>query len=199
MYRYLLLFFFFAGSPPTLAAQWGTPEGISEPLRVRLWVEGDRDFRNPEPRRVHFETTGDAYVAVVHIDTEGRLEFLFPQRPWGDDWVEGWRTYSLPARGAYGDRFPEPGGIGYYYVLASPVPLDYRRFEMGRGGADWSRTEQRVRGDPFRAVDELTRALLPDRRDISYASDYFDARRYRGDRRDSPREWEGRSRRKRFP
>jgi hypothetical protein len=145
-------------------------------VRARIWVEGEQDeFRRGDRVRLRFAVSEDAHVAVVHIDTEGNLDFLFPATPWDDDYVRSGRTYSLPQRG-FGASWVlrEPAGIGYFYVIASPEPLDYSHFR-GRGGGlwDWSYAGRRVTGDPFWALEELTRLLVAGRGYAPYAADYY--------------------------
>jgi hypothetical protein len=133
--------------------------------QVRIWVDNDRDyFRRGDRMRVSFSSSADAYVAVIHIDSDGALEFLYPSSPWHPDHVMGRRIYTLPQRGASaaGWMVRSGPGIGYLYVVASPAPLDYSLFQGRRAfGWDWSYAGQMVRGDPFWAMEQLTRHLVP--------------------------------------
>jgi hypothetical protein len=145
-------------------------------VRARVWVDDDRDFfRRGDRMRVRFSTSEDAYVAVVHIDTDGNLEFLYPSSPWDQGFVRGGREHTLPRTGAsagWGVRGSP--GIGYLYVIAAPVPLDFGYFQAGRGGLwDWSYAGRTVRGDPFWALQQMTRLLLPDRGYVPYAADHY--------------------------
>ena len=144
---------------------------LRSPVRARVWVDNDRDyFRRGDRLQIRFSTSSDAYVAVLHIDSDGELEFLYPDDPWDDQYVRGGRVYSVP-RG-YGTAVRGRSGIGYVYVVASPVPLDYSFFRATRGSWDWSYAGRVVRGDPFWALEQITRLLLPDWDYVPHAVDY---------------------------
>lgn len=150
---------------------WG-----SRAVDARVWVENDRDsFRRGDRMQVRFSTSHDAYVALVHVDTDGNLDFLYPATPWDGEYVRGGRVYSLPRAGAAGGwPLRGRGGMGYLYLLASPEPLDFGAFRGGPAGPwDWSYAGRAVRGDPFFAFDQLTRLLLPDWGYAPYAVDYY--------------------------
>ncbi|HET7322100.1 MAG TPA: DUF4384 domain-containing protein [Longimicrobiaceae bacterium] len=170
----------------TTAAQAATPLRAPQPLRVtqlqdplgypvraRIWVENDRDYYRPgDHLDIRFVTSADAYVAIVHIDPDGYLDFLYPRSPFDDEYVRGGREYSVSRGFSRGALVRGTGGIGYLYILASPVPLDYRDFRRA-GGWDWSYAGRSVRGDPFWAFEQITRRLLPDWNYVPYASDYY--------------------------
>lgn len=142
--------------------------------RARVWLGNDRDFfRRGERLRIYFSTSEDAYVAVIHVDPDGNLDFLYPTSPFDRNYVQGGRSYPLPRGGFSGGELVRgSGGIGYVYVVASPVPLDYGYFG-GRGGSswDWSYAGRRVHGDPFWALEQITRTLVPDNGYIPYSTD----------------------------
>jgi hypothetical protein len=136
---------------------WGTY------LEARLWVEDDREiFQRGDRMRVRFRSSHDAYIAVVHIDTDGRLDLVFPESDWDSELVRAGQTYTLP-RGGW-DSFwtvRERPGIGYFHLIASSQPLNVRalrrpsaldRSFVGLGGE--------VRGDPFWVLDRVTRLLV---------------------------------------
>jgi hypothetical protein len=149
--------------------------GGAYPIRARVWVENDRDYyRSGDRLQVRFTTSSDAYVAVIHIDSQGYLDFLYPANPWDDEYVQGGRVYSLPRGFGNGAIVRGSRGIGYLYIIASPVPLDYRAFRHGGSyGWDWSYAGRDVRGDPFWAFEQLTRLLVPDYGYVPYATDYY--------------------------
>lgn len=160
-------------------AQYPMRPGAGYMPAARVWVEDERDsFRRGERMRINFSTSADAYVAVVHIDPSGQLEFLYPASPFDEEYAYAGRVYSLPyRRGAMSGGMLVRGGpgIGYLYVVASPVPLDYGYFR-GRGGGygwDWSYGGQAVHGDPFWAFEQITRYLVPEWGYAPVAVDYF--------------------------
>jgi hypothetical protein len=135
---------------------------------VRLWLAEDTDHFYPgDPVQVHFRAAEDAYVAIVHLDPEGNLDLVFPTSVAGDAFVRGRRTYTLSD---WGSRFAlgRTPGIGYFYIIASPRPLDLRPFRTAgdRWGSAWV-----VRGDPFWAFEELTQLLIRNPRFTPYAVD----------------------------
>lgn len=159
----------------TPAAALQLRSGYDLSARARIWVEGERDFyRRGDRLPIRFSTSEDAYVAVIHIDPDGNLEFLYPASPWDDEYVQGGRVYSA-TQGAYGGHLlvRGGGGIGYLYIVAAPVPLDYGSFRRrGFNDWDWSYAGRGVRGDPFWALEQLTRMLVPDWGYVPHAADY---------------------------
>lgn len=144
--------------------------------RAEIWVEDDRDyFRRGERLRVAFSTTADSYVAVVHVDPDGNLDFLFPASPWDEQFVRAGRTYALPYSGASnGLMVRGRGGIGYLYIVASPAPLNYSAFRAGgMRGWDWSYAGRSVTGDPFWAMEQITRMLVPEWSRAPFVVDYY--------------------------
>lgn len=124
--------------------------------RASVALRHDRDrasYRPGERPRMQLRTLGRAYVAAVHIDTEGRVEILYPTSPWSRGEVHGRRTLSLAPSASYGGQ-----GIGYVFAVASDYPLDFTRFEEWRGRG-WRR-DVHVWGDPYQAMRRITRSLL---------------------------------------
>jgi hypothetical protein len=169
---------------PSLAAQtpwYGSPRDRwdahpdSRYLGARLWVEDERDyFRRGDRLRIRFSTSDDAYVALVHIDTDGNLDFLYPLDPWSDSFVRGGLVHSLPRGYQSGWTVRGRPGIGYVFLIASPVPLDYGYFAGRRGGSwDWSYAGRAVHGDPFWAMEQITRVLVPGWPYTPYAVDHY--------------------------
>ncbi len=135
--------------------------------QVRVWFQGQRDlFSSGDRVQLYFRASDDAHVAVIHVDTDGSLEFLYPFSPWDNNYVRGGRAYSLPPVGrlsAWSVR-GNPG-IGYVYAIASREPLDFRAFQHPYASRwDFASVGRVVRGDPFLAFDRLTDLLLLDAR-----------------------------------
>lgn len=145
-------------------------------VAARIWVDAAPDyFRQGDRMNVNFSVSDDSYVAIVHIDTDGYLDFVFPASPWDNEFVRRGVTHSIRARGAAG-AWTVRGrpGIGYFYIIASPTPLDFSYFR-GRTGSpwEWGYAGQTVRGDPFFALDQIARLLLSPSPYARYASDYY--------------------------
>jgi hypothetical protein len=143
-------------------------------LRVRVWLDNDRDvLRLNDRTRVLVRTNGDAYVAVIHIDTNGDVEFIYPSSPYDDGFLRGGRSYALPARGSGWLNIRGGYGIGYVFAIASEEPLDLQRYrDSWYRSARWDRGRN-VYGDPFYAMERFERNLV---RDLDYGyhdTDYY--------------------------
>ncbi|HEX8361343.1 MAG TPA: DUF4384 domain-containing protein [Longimicrobium sp.] len=144
-------------------------------LGVRVWMDDDRDvYRVGDRSRVLVRTDRDAYVAVLHIDTNGDVEVLHPRSPGDDGYLRGGRTHHLSPRG-YSHLSVRGGyGIGYVFAVASDEPLDSRvlRDLYYRRAGSWS-SDYSVYGDPFRAMDRFERMLVGDYDYGEHDSDYY--------------------------
>ena len=164
---------------PTLPFIWEQQRSIERQPNVRLWFRGDNLFRHGDYPEVYFRTDDDAYVMIVRIDTDGRLEILSPSHADGNQLARAGRTYDVPSysRGAF--RVDDDPGMGYVFAVASWEPFDLRRIALGRSGA-YRFAGQRIHGDPFIAVQDLADELIDDRYGY-YAMDhvaYYVNRRY---------------------
>lgn len=165
-----------ANIAPPAAAPAVDPLGSTRQVASRIWVENERDYyRRGDRLNVRFSVSDDAYVAVVHIDTEGNLDFLYPASPWDNEWVRGGRVHTLPARGAGALTVRSRPGIGYFYLIASPMPLDFEAFRgrMGASPWEWGYAGRTVYGDPFLALEQMTRLLVPRWPYAPYVYDYY--------------------------
>jgi len=160
-----------------LAAQGG---------RVSVWLDGSRDLYRPGERiRARVRSDRDGYLAVFHIDTNGDVDIIFPYSEHDDGWIEGGRTVSLGSRGSY-DYVRSRGGYGMGYIMAVTLdePLELWRvrelYGVRTAGWDGSRS---IFGDPFYAMDELVRAIVPEPsvgyEAVDYATYHVGQRRYR--------------------
>ncbi len=149
--------------------------GSGAPLEARLWVgwEDEPLVRRGEQVRIQYRTSHDAYVAVFRIDTDGRVALLSPVDPWDDGLRPGGRDEELRlATSPYWTVTDDPG-MGYMFLVASPVPLDFSRFRFHpEFGWDLSAVASTVYDDPYVAMDDFIAAILPDWRDVGYALDF---------------------------
>ena len=130
-----------AAPAPALAAGSSAvaPAADEHDLRVRVWAENDRDyFRAGDRVRLQFRTSESGYAAVVHLDTDGEVEILYPRSPHDDGYVRGDRTYTLPYGGG-SSHWSVRGapGIGYVFAVFSEDPLDFGAFR-DRYGSGWA-------------------------------------------------------------
>ncbi|HYW13038.1 MAG TPA: DUF4384 domain-containing protein, partial [Longimicrobium sp.] len=133
--------------------------------RVQVWLDGSRDVYRPGERiRARIRSDRDGYLAVFHIDTNGDVDVIYPYSEHEDGWIEAGRTMSLGSRGGY-DYVRSRGGYGMGYIMAVTLdePLElYRVRELyGVRTAGWDGNRS-IFGDPFYAMDELVRAIVPE-------------------------------------
>jgi hypothetical protein len=168
-----------ASSAPGLAALAYAPQS-----RVQVWMDGARDVYRPGERiHVRVRSQQDGYLAVFHIDTNGDVDIIYPRSEAEDGWVDGGRTVNLGSR-SY-DYVRSRGGYGMGYVMAvtldEPLELWRVREMYGIRTAGWD-GNRGVFGDPFYAMDELVRAIVPEGaygyEAVDYAT-YHVGRRYR--------------------
>ncbi|HEU0016099.1 MAG TPA: DUF4384 domain-containing protein [Longimicrobium sp.] len=143
---------------------------------VQVWLDDHRSvFRSGERMRVRVRADRDAYVAVFHIDTNGDVDVLYPRSYDDEGWVPRGRTLSLGSRG-WGDYLRVRGGpgMGYVFAVALDEPLEMWRvrdlYRSRFAGWDGNRT---VFGDPFYAMDELVRAVVPEGAYGYESTDYY--------------------------
>jgi hypothetical protein len=175
-----------------IAARAEDPDGAkrlvpvpSSGVEVELWSDPPAgSLVHPGSRaRLYARTNADCYLALISVDTEGRLRLLYP-RPFDDGWIAGGRTYRVPEPGSGSDLvFAGPVGMEYVYAVASLSPLRSRYPEWMAQGMepeplpdDWADDVDPYRtgwvvGDPFQQVRAFCEELVPypDERD-SYAT-----------------------------
>jgi hypothetical protein len=145
---------------------------------VELWVSGDNLFRRGDRARVYFRTDEDAYVTIVRIDTDGRVDILFPEDPYDNAEVRGGHTYRVYGHGHESFVINDYPGLGYIFAIASWEPFDYERVSRGRHW-DYRYAGGRVHRDPYVAARDFAELLLEDSR----ASYSFDVAEYHVERR----------------
>lgn len=165
------------GPSPRGAARAGTAVGPGAPdLEARVWLDrGDEPLlRTGDQVRVYYRTTRDAYVSIFHVDTDGTTTLVYPSSPDDDPSVRGGADYRLLfPRSSYWFVDDQPG-MGYFFIVASPVPFDFSQFRFSRYDIGWDlgRVGRQVYRDPFEAMDDYVAALLPDWEDVPYALDF---------------------------
>ena len=107
-----------------------------------------------ERMHVQFVTAQNAFVAILRIDTDGRVRWLYPERPWHDSYVQAGRMLQVrnPAcnQGECAFVIDDYPGQGYIFAVTSLFPFDFDTFT---NGDYWAYTtiahRGRVTGDPF--------------------------------------------------
>lgn len=172
-----------AGTAAPLAARQATgPE-------ARIWFDrgGEPLVQRGDRVRIYYRVSEDAYVAILHIDTDGSVQLVFPEEPRQPNLVRGGRDYRLLQRSSAYWYVEENPGVGYYFILASWEPLDLSAVDFSRADRSWDlrRIGSEVDRDPFLAMDAYVARLIPDWDVVPYGLDYaeYDV----GDHYDYPR------------
>lgn len=156
----------------TLMALHSAPEGD----RVRVWTNREGPFEQHSRVKTYVRTASDAYIAVLRVDTDGRLVLLFPYTPDDDAFARGGRTYQVQGRDdGYTFAADDPPGLGYLLAVASPDPLRLEIFDEGGERHLAALGAERIEGDPYTALTELA-AALADRYDYDIAQYDVEAR-----------------------
>ena len=132
------------------------------PGRVAVWADREEPYRRGEAAWVYLSVDRPAHVAVFRVDTDGRIEVLFPAEPWGQTYLRETRKLEVTAgRGGRAFIVEDDPGIGYLFAVASPRPFDFK--EIVRGDHwDYRAIEGgRIRGDPHVALADLAARLAP--------------------------------------
>lgn len=145
-------------------------------MEARIWLDRGVEpvLQRGERVRIYFRSSHDAYVALFHIDTDGRVRLLFPSAPGAPDRVAGGRDYRLLLPGSSDWWVADDAGIGYFFLLTSPRPLDTSILGYSQYTGEWdlSRVSERVYSDPYVAMDEFVAALLPEWEYTDFALDF---------------------------
>jgi len=144
--------------------------------QVEVWTSQEV-YRRGERAEVWFETTEDAYVTIVRIDTDGRLRVLFPRQPWHDNFVPGGRTTEIwSANQPDGHAFlvDDDPGQGYIFAIATSTPFEYGTFASGD---HWDYRNigyyGRITGDPYVALGNLIDHIVPAAASQDYTYDVY--------------------------
>ncbi len=152
-----------------LGAQESLPTAGAPPFEARIWLDRGVDpvFAPGDRARVYYRSSTDAHLLVLHIDTDGVLRVI------GDGVARGGRDYRLLFADSDEWEVEDSPGVGYFFALAAAEPFVLDRLpDAGEAGAQgWASAGRRIRSDPYVAVDDLRRALLPGVGD-AYAIDF---------------------------
>ena len=150
---------------PSLVLTMAAPFALSAQRapNVDVWFERGNEFDRGEPGRVMYAGDAGSYVAVVRVDTDGRMQIMSPDRPNGRSRYAGGRD------GAAIPFQADPvQGVGYVFAIASRTPFDFRAYR-GRSGWTTGSLDQRRAMDPFEIVDRFARNTVGSRGSYSIA------------------------------
>jgi len=149
---------------------------LPDSLEARIWLDRGEEpvVHRGDAVRIFYRTSGDAHAAIFRIDTDGRVELLFPQDPSVDTRVRGGRDYRLLFPRSPIWRVSEDPGAGYFFMIASPEPLDLSGLTYDAPyGWDLSAVGDVVYEDPYVAIDNYVAYLIPDWDRVPYALDFI--------------------------
>ncbi len=146
-------------------------------LSARVWLDRGDDpvLQSGDRVRIYYRASYDAYVAVFQVTTDGVLRLMYPAAPHQDGFARGGRDYRVLLPESPYWFVDDAPGMGYFFVVASPDPMDYSGFAYSRqdGGWDLSLVGQNVYTDPYLAMDDVVAALIPDWEYVPYALDFL--------------------------
>ncbi len=145
-------------------------------LETRVWLDRGEEpvLQRGETVRIYYRTSEDAYAAIFRIDTDGHIWLVFPQDPGAGELVKGNRDYRLMLPQSPVWRVGDDPGQGYFFMVASPYPLDFSSFGFDpRTGWDLSTVSSVVYEDPYVAIDDYVAQVVPGWEQVPYALDFL--------------------------
>ncbi len=154
-------------------------------LDADVWINKDEGgvYRPGESMRVYFRTSGDAYLLVFNIDTDGYIHLIYPYGAGDTPFVEGGRSYRIPARSDPYDLVADgPPGVEYVVAVASPYPFQNLPWYLSGDRADGASRDGRsdensdeteagyITGDPYVGIDRIIRRVAPPGREDQLAT-----------------------------
>ncbi len=139
---------------------------ISSDLQVAIEIDkgDDATYYNDEAIFISFRTSDEAYVVVFNIDSEGKLNLLFPEADDEVHAIPGYTTYKIPEQDDdYSLKVTGVDGEEFIVAVASAVPLRIPSMFS-------ERTEFSVRGEVDEIIEEIAEDML-DGRDAPLAID----------------------------
>jgi len=145
-------------------------------LEARVWLDRGAEpvLQRGERVRLYYRVSDNAFVAIFHIDTNGSVRMVFPSSPQENHYARGGRDYRILFPGSSYWYVADDPGVGYYFIVASPEPFDFREFGYSHfaGGWDLSHVGRQVYGDPYLAMDDYVATLIPDWEYVGYGLDF---------------------------
>jgi hypothetical protein len=145
-------------------------------LDVEVWTDRGNEavYQPGDAMEVRVRTSDDAYLLVYELDSEGRVNLLFPDHG-SRGYVEGRQTLRVPSERSNLELVVEgSAGEGYVVAIASTEPLrdlpwylrplDMRAMDVGYEGTpdqeEGITREGQIVGDPFVAMERIRRRVL---------------------------------------
>src|SRR5262245_58223842 len=147
--------------PASLVGQRATTQ-----IEGRVWLDRgvEPTLQRGETARLYYRASRDAFVAIFQIDTNGSARMIFPRSPDESNLVRGGLDYRLLFERSSFWQVDDDPGVGYFFLIASPTPLDFSslRYSHFDRGWDVSQVAREVYRDPYVAMDDYVAALIPE-------------------------------------
>ncbi|HSG99652.1 MAG TPA: DUF4384 domain-containing protein, partial [candidate division Zixibacteria bacterium] len=97
---------------------------IDPELDVEIWTDNESGiYYEGDEIKIYFRANRDCWVAIYNIDTDGRVNLIYPFDEFDDPYIEGGRIYRIPDR--YDDYeliVQGPSGVENIQIVASRTP-----------------------------------------------------------------------------
>ena len=146
-------------------------------LDVEVWTDRGNDgvYQPGDVMEVRTRTSADAYLLVYEVDSEGRVNLLYPERG-SRGFVEGRQTLRVPSDQSNLELVVEgSAGEGFVVAIASTEPfkdlpwylrpVDMQAADLGYEGApptpeEGVTSDGKIVGDPFVAMERIRRGVV---------------------------------------
>jgi len=146
------------------------------PLEARVWLDRGEEpvLQRGDRARIYYRVSESAFVGIFHVDTNGTVRMVFPSSPQENHYARAGRDYRVLFPGSSYWYVADDPGVGYFFIVASPEPFDFRDLGYSHfaGGWDLSHVGQQVYGDPYLAMDDFVASLIPDWEYVGYGLDF---------------------------
>lgn len=96
-------------------------------LKVDVWLnkKGEANYKQEEPMTISFRADTDCYVTIFNVDSEGKINLLFPNSNSVDNKIKKGKTYTIPEKGAeYEFSVSGASGEEQIIAIATKEPLE---------------------------------------------------------------------------
>lgn len=94
-------------------------------LEVEIWTDNESGYYyQGDEIKIYFRASDDCYVTVYNVDTEGRVNLIYPFDKYDDQYIEGGRIYRIPdVNDDYDLVLRGPAGTENIQIIASRTPF----------------------------------------------------------------------------
>lgn len=105
---------------------------VAVPERASIWTDKET-YRSGDDARIFFRIPRAAYVYILNIDVQGKINLVFPNSSDRNPFFNRSGNYSLP-RGNYAFPVMGPAGREHLILIAASEPISYFDRVRDRGG-----------------------------------------------------------------